>query len=71
MPAPGSEPLAFKSVFAASPVLQAKTCIERALKQVSKLLVVSEPPVVGEALVVSERGWQYVTVTVLVAAVSC
>eukprot|EP00903_Cladosiphon_okamuranus_P018818 g17309.t1 len=33
VPAPDSEPLAFKSVFAASPVLQAKTCIERALKQ--------------------------------------
>eukprot|EP00752_Nemacystus_decipiens_P004290 g3919.t1 len=32
-PAPDSEPLAFKSVFAASPMLQAKTCIERALKQ--------------------------------------
>lgn len=34
LPAPGSEPLAFKSVFAATPGLQAKACIERALKQV-------------------------------------
>ena len=34
VPAPGSEPLAFKSVFAASPSLQAKACIERAWKQV-------------------------------------
>ena len=38
MPAPGSEPLAFKSVFAASLALQAKACTERALKQVSEAL---------------------------------
>lgn len=34
VPAPGSEPLAFKSVYAASGGLQGKACIERALKQV-------------------------------------
>lgn len=34
VPAPGSEPLAFKSIFAASAGLQAKACIERAWKQV-------------------------------------
>lgn len=36
VPAEGSEPLNFKSVYAVSSSLQAKTCIERAVMQVNK-----------------------------------
>lgn len=64
-PAEGSEPLHFKSLYAVSSSLQAKTCMERAVKQVSKpskltLGRSSRPKKGGSKVDLGER-WPYVS----------